>query len=194
MRYSIRTITATSSIAQALSTEDAKAHMRVAFDDDDSDIEAKCKAAQEALEKHMARCLSPRELELTLDGFPWLARAIDLRRAGVTAILSVKYTDSGGDEITLDAGAYQWSASDEELLLPAFSHEWPSDVAKCSPGAVRIRFSLGYADGEIPPSLVEALKRMTAYLYENREAAGEIPPGVQRLCAGFRRHPNGSVQ
>jgi hypothetical protein len=44
--------------------------------------------------------------------------------------------------------------------------------------------------GDCPPDLVEAVKRMTSYLYENREgSAGDIPPGVVSLCrlsAGHR--------
>lgn len=191
MRYSVRTITAITAIATAIDLTAAKAHMRVNFDDDDLDITAKIKAAQGRIEKHMARPITPRDLELTLDRFPCFSSPIDLRRAGVTEILSVKYTNSIGDEATVASTDYRWSATDPEILLPAFDAAWPA-LAACEPGAVRIQFTAGYAAGECPDELLEALKRMTAYLYENREAAGEIPPGVVALCAGFRRHPNGS--
>lgn len=194
MRYSVRTVTPIASIAKAVELPAVKDHLRITFDDDDTDLAAKLKAAQSRIERHMARPLTTRELELTLDAFPCRSGAIDLRRAGVTEILSVKYTNSIGDEVTLTAADYRWSASDPELLLPAFGTSWPGSAA-CEPGAVRIRFSAGYATAaEIPDELVEAVKRMTAYLYENREAAGDLPPGVVALCAGLRRHPNGSVQ
>lgn len=186
MRYVIRTITATSSIALAVSVDEVKAHMRIDFDDEDSDIEAKVKAAQERLERHMSRLLSPRELEMTFDAFPCRTSPICIPREGITAIGSVKYTDTTGVEQTVDPSGYRWTDSNPDEVLPAFGAEWPSALAR-ERGAVRIRFNAGYAAGEVPPALVEAVKRFTAFLYENRETADFIPKGVVDLCAAFRR-------
>ena len=189
MAYVIRTITALATIALAVDLDAAKAHMRIDFDDEDDDISAKLKAAQHRLEKHMSRPLTARELEMTLDAFPCRFAPITIPREGITGIASVKYTDTSGVEQTVDPSGYRWSDSNPDKLLPSFGGEWPSAVA-CDPGAVRIRFNAGYATAaEVPDDLIEAVKRMTAYLYENREGAGDIPPGVVSLCAGYRRQP-----
>jgi uncharacterized phiE125 gp8 family phage protein len=184
--YSIRTVTAISAIAAAIDVDAAKAHLNVDFDDDDALIADQVKAAQDRIEAHLGRPLTDRVLELTLGAFPYRAGVIKLPLLGITAIGSLKYTDVAGAEQTLISSSYRWSAADPERILPAFGAEWPSSVA-CDPGALRIRFNAGYAAGECPSALVEALKRLTAYLYENREGAGDIPPGVVSLCARYRR-------
>jgi uncharacterized phiE125 gp8 family phage protein len=188
LRYRIRTITEVADVALAVGIDAVKDHLRIDFDDEDLDITAKIKAAQERLEKHMSRPLTDRELEMTLDAFPCGFAPICIPREGITAIGSVKYTDTAGVEQTLAPSAYRWSESLPDKLLPAFGAQWPSAVA-CEPGAVRILFNAGYADGQVPPTLVGAVGRMAAFLYENREAGSTIPPGVIDDCAAFRRHP-----
>jgi uncharacterized phiE125 gp8 family phage protein len=185
LTYAIRTLTAIDAITTAIDTEAAKAHLRVDFDDEDEEILDQVKAAQNRIEQHTSALLTPRSLEMTIDAFPCRA-PICIPRSPVTSIDSIKYTDSSGDEQTLDPSAYRWSASDAQRILPAFSSEWPSAVA-CEPGAIRITFTAGYAEGECPPLLVRALKRLTAFYYENREGDGDLPPGVVSDCAPYRR-------
>lgn len=186
MSYQIRTVTAIAAITTVIDVAAAKAHMRVDFDDDDELIGDEIKAAQDRIEKHTSRLLTERALEMTLESFPCRLVPICIPRSPITAISSIKYTDVAGAEQTLDPGAYRWSAADPQRILPAFGGEWTSAVAY-DPGSVRIAFAAGYAEGECPAGLVEAVKRYVAYLYENREGAGDLPPGVISLCAPYRR-------
>lgn len=186
LAFTVRTITALSAIAPAIDVDAAKLHMRVDGTDEDSLIADQVKAAQEKIEAYTAKIFSPRTLELVLDAFPCLGRPISIPRAPVTSIVSVKYTGSDGLEHTVDPSGYRWSDIDPTVLLPAFNGDWPVAVA-CDAAAVRIRFDAGYAAGEVPSGLISALKRMTTYLYENREGDGDLPPGVLHDCERFRR-------
>lgn len=197
MRYRIRTITPLDDIPLPLTLAEAKKELRVDLAEgvdaaEDALILAKLRSAMDYAERFTGQVLSPREFELSLDGFPCSPELVELPREPVTAVASVKYSDpSTGAEVTLDGADWRWSDADPGLLRPAFGAWWPS--AASERGSVRVRFTAGYEAGLAPPALVAAVKLLMAHLYANREAVvvgtttSELPLGLVDMCRPFRR-------
>ena len=190
MRYSVRTITALNALPLVIDVDEAKAHLRVDFADDDTLIEALLRSAQDHVELHTGQVLTERELEVTFDDFPSSGDHFIIPRAPVTAITSLKYDDSDGAEQTVGGADYVWRDTQADQLMLAPDASWPSGSARR--GSVRLRFMAGYEAGLAPASLVAAVKLMLGHLYGNREAvvtgtiATDLPLGVVALCAPYR--------
>lgn len=152
-----------------VSLEDAKLHLRVDTDDENSLISSIIAAAALDAEHEMGRALMPQKWLLSLDHF---AACISLKRPPVSAIDSVKYLSSaGGAAITVSPADYQLlNGSDYAAdLIPAFGRSWPSTAAQ--PESVQILFTAGYADAaSIPANIGAWIKLRIGALYEHREA------------------------
>jgi uncharacterized phiE125 gp8 family phage protein len=164
----------------------AKAHLRADGADEDQEIEAQLRAATGHVERFTSHVLSPRAMEMVLDGFPELPELISIPREPVTAISSIVYADPAtGADTAMEAGTWRWADTDADVVRPAFGAGWPRAAAET--GSVRVRFSAGYEEGLAPPDLLEAVKRALVWLYDTRGAEAELPQGVRDLCAPFRR-------
>jgi uncharacterized phiE125 gp8 family phage protein len=194
VRYSIRTVTAPGEIASPVSLAEARAEVRIEAGDAEQDLvlSAKLAAALDHVERFTGQVLSPRVMELVLDGFPCWPELISIPRAPVTSIVSIAYTDpSTGEAAAMDSADWRWSDADPELLRPAFRAAWPSAAAER--GSVRVRFGAGYEEGLAPPALLQAVKSLTGHWFANREAvvtgtiSTELPLGVMDLMRPYRR-------
>ncbi|HWT12294.1 MAG TPA: head-tail connector protein [Allosphingosinicella sp.] len=200
MRYSIRTVgplAPAEVIPPVIDLAEAKAHLRVDFDDDDDLISAYLAAAQDHVERHTSQVLTPREMELSLHGFPAASSGrcgsqdIVIPREPVTAITAISYADADGVAAELDEADWRWSEGAADLVLPTYGTSWPT--AYDERGSVRVRFEAGYEEGLAPASLTAAVKLMLGHLYLNRESvvtgtiATELPAGIAALCAPYRR-------
>ena len=112
MKFKVITAVATEPITRA----EAKLHL--GLDDmsgshpDDAIIDALITAAREYGEQYTKRALAQQTLEASLDAFPDSDDdRIDLPRAPVASITSVKYTDTSGTEQTISGSAYALSTS-----------------------------------------------------------------------------------
>lgn len=200
MRYSIRTvgpIALATEIAPVVTLDQAKAHLQVDFDDDDDLIAALVLSAQDHVEQLTSRVLTPREMELSLAGFPLTSSgrgtndAIEIPRVPVTGVTAIAYTDSDGETVSLVEADWRWSETEAGLVMPAFATSWPTSYDER--GSVRVTFQAGYEEGLAPASLEAAVKLMLGHLYANREGVNvgstvsEMPLGVMALCAPYRR-------
>lgn len=192
MRYSIRTVTPAT--APLLSLDEAKKHLEVDFDRDDALIEAFVAAAQDHVERHTSRILTPRELEFSCSGFPCgIGRngAFLIPRDPITAVSAIAYTDTTGATIELAEADWRWSESAPDQVLAAFNGSWPAAAAEA--GSVRITFEAGYEAGLCPPALAQAVRLLVGTFYSQREgvvsgvSVAELPGGVAALCAPYRR-------
>lgn len=160
---------------EPVTTAEAKLHLRVDGDDDDDLIAALIIAAREAAEHYTGRALAPQTLEAALHCFPdHEGEHIDLPRPPVASITSVKYTDTAGDEQTIDAADYALSAYGESRrIAPTYGNYWPS--TQDIPDAVRVRYVTGHGatvSETIPFPHLKAVKSalllMIGWLYDNR--------------------------
>lgn len=190
MVWHIRTVTPLDGIEAVISTGEAKAHLRVFSSDEDELVAACVRAAQDSVERHTSRLLTPRVMEYACDAFPCDGAAIMIPRDPITAVGSVAYTDAAGASIGLAADDWRWSESAPDQVLAPIAGAWPTSSG--SAGSVRVGFTAGYAPTLCPPALVQAVKLLTGTFFGQREGVvassmTEPPCGVAALCAPYRR-------
>lgn len=172
----VRVITAPA--VEPVSLVQARRWCRVDDDDTSQDlvISMLITAAREYAETLTRRAFVERTLELTLKSF---AGEIELPRAPLIAVDSVKYYDIHGDLQTLSAATYEVDTYGEPgTLRPISTASWPSvaDVYN----AVQIRYRAGYAEAgasgsptdlayNVPTALKVWMQARLATLYEHRE-------------------------
>lgn len=164
----------TAATEEPLTLEEAKVFLRVDVDDEDLLIASLISAAREYAEHYTGATFATVVYELGLDAFP--ADAIMLPNPPVSEVESVKYTDTAGDEQTLDPNDYV--LADYGMTPSIYPLDpWPS--VGTYPNAVRVRYT---ATGAAVPAVVKvAMLELVAHYYENRENAGTVPPAVTRL-------------
>lgn len=181
--------------AVAVSTADAKAHLRVDYSTDDDYIDGLVSAATSLIEAETNRKFITQTWDLYLDKFPsWSSIRLPFGR--LQSVTSLKYTDSDDNESTVASTVYDvvtWE--DPGRITLAYGQQWPSVTLRPAGGVV-VRFICGYGDAatDIPAPLVQAMKLTIGHLYENREevmvgqgiVAIELPRAVQRLISPYR--------
>ncbi len=184
----------------AVSLDEAKRHLRVFHEDDDTDIEGMVAAAQGAIEgpTGIGIVLKPQTWRLSLDSFyevqgshrnqPRRHGEIVVPLGPVTALTSVTYRDANGVDQPITGVRYDISESPMRIW-PARDTAWP--LVYCEPGAVKVTFECGFA--ELPQDLRWAILLLVGHYYENREAIttdvkglAEIPLGVSSILERYR--------
>lgn len=150
--------------------EEAKAHLRVDFTDDDDLIEAMLAAATEYAEKFQGRALLDQTLDVYLDAFP--VGAIELPKPPVIEVLGVYYRDGNNDE--QEFTGYELDLASEPARIYVLSGgSWPTPAERLN--AVRIRTRNGYLDSSspqaenVPKKTKAAIKLIIGTLYAQRE-------------------------
>lgn len=174
---------------EPLTLEEAKAQLRIDFDDDDALLRRLITAARQWVEGQTKRSLLTQTWDQTLD-YCWPDR-IRFERNPVISVSSVTYNDGSSPMTTLAASKYtvvtRRSAS---FIEPAYNEDWPDIITV--PDAVRIRFVSGYTD--VPESLVHAISMLVAHWYETRipvlagqgQVLIDIPYTVEALISPYR--------
>lgn len=159
---------------------DAKLHLRVTHDDEDSLIEALRDAAIGHVERVSGVALASGTWRWTLSRFP---SRIGLPIAPVTAVGDVTYLDAGGASQT-----YADARLIDGCVYPAAGGSWPYAY-----NSVTVEFTAGLSDPGEAPELTAAAKLMLGHLYMNREAINignittELPLGVAALIDTYRK-------
>jgi len=185
MTYGLDLVTAPAE--EPLTVAEAKEHLRVTFDDDDTLIDSLITAARKWLEEETYRQLVTATWDLVLDRFPSGQQPIRIPRAPLASVTSITYTDIAGDSQTLTVSEdYVVSATREPgIIRPAYAQTWPT--ARDAPDVVTVRFVAGYGDADdVPEPIVACLKLLIGQMYEFREELAEralhrLPNGAQRL-------------
>jgi uncharacterized phiE125 gp8 family phage protein len=186
-----------------VSLDEAKAHLRVDYSDDDPLITAFIKASTGFVEGptgFIGRALIDQTWDLYLDGFPLrgigrLHRgglhhrgdAIEIPLPPLIEIIGVFYLDSADNEQTLATSSYIVDPiSEPARLVPARGAGWPV-CGHHEVNSVRIRFRAGYLDmsnspptDNVPFEIKAAILMHVADLYANRETQ-VIGQGVTTL-------------
>lgn len=130
--------------------EDAKEHLNVSSDVDDTRIERSIRASTESAEIYTGRKLITQTWDLYIDRF---YDEIKLPFPPLQEVVSVQYLapeTNSPDWQTLSTSVYSVDTySQPGRVLRANNQSWPE--TRCILNAVRIRFTAGYGDAEDVP-------------------------------------------
>ncbi len=178
------------SALNVVSLVDAKNHLRVEHDSDDTLITALISGAQDMVQRYTGTFLQRTSGVFYHDHFHdfmdlhlGINVEVDARSGGVA------YTDDkSGRMITVDSSDFQLDGKNYPARLRIT--DLPTDV-KDELNAVRIHVAGGYDSTDRPPALVSAMLLIIGHLYENRQDVTsfkqyEIPMSSQYLMNPYR--------
>jgi uncharacterized phiE125 gp8 family phage protein len=177
-----------------VSLTEAKAHLRVDFDDDDDLITALIAAATDYVDGWsgvLGRALVTQTWRQDYNCFHPCLR---LPLAPAASITSVTYLDPNGDTQTVDEANYAlWADGAGPLVYFVTGFAVPATSIEGK--AVSVTYVAGYGDADaVPGPIKAALLLLIGQWYENREAAvvasgtaQALPFAVDALLAPYRR-------
>ena len=181
---------ATDPAVEPVSVSEAKAHLRVDTDDDDTYIGTLITAARQWAETYLDRSLIYTQWEMKLDMFPW---EIEMPRPpmaqdGTTTAVSITYTlNESLGTATLSTSEYRVDrASTPGVARTNYGGSWPSHLADQNSVTVTWWGGYGASGSDVPAAIRHAILMHVGHLYERRLAAdnvasNEVPFGVKAL-------------
>lgn len=172
-------------MAEPVTLETAKQHLRVFDTSEHSLIEIYIRAARQWVENFTGHILSPRSFVERFDAW---GSYLTLYRRPVTAISSIAYdgVDEGDDQIPFTT--FEYSTGQYPLLIYP-EGTFPSLRTN---GYITVTYTAGYATtAEVPEALVQAILLLVGHFYTIRAAASadsveEVPLAVRSLCQSYR--------
>lgn len=168
-------------MVEPVSLATAKAHLRVLDDHENDLISGYIRAAREWVENYTGHVLVRREVT---DEHAAFGAFFDLMHRPFDAeTITIAYTDAvGGAQMVSDVTV------SGRRVRPAFNAWWPSTRPYT---AVTVTYTAGYAPGEEPQSLIQAMLLLIGHWWANREAVAdtaknEVPFAVTALCDQYR--------
>jgi uncharacterized phiE125 gp8 family phage protein len=197
---------------EPVSLAQAKAHLRVESEWDDSLITAHIAAARQLCEKRMQRNIYNRSMLLSLDYFPLASECVNgadqyayvssyirslsilVPKPGLVSVQSITYRDGQNNTVTLPSSSYIVdTVSEPGRIMPAPGTYWPYQN-QYTPGQVQVTYTSGtYGDGitvdSCPATIKQAILLMVGHWYANREAVTDkpmanLPLAVDSLLSG----------
>lgn len=174
-------------MAEPLTLAQAKAQCRIVNDtSEDALVTSYIKAAREFVENATGHILVRREIVEQRDGF---GSFLELHRRPILSdSVEVSYVDTDGtaqDYADFVAFTDRFPAR----VFPEMGGSWPS-VGEY--GGVTVTYTAGYAPGEEPQALLQAMLLLIGHWYAHREGVNignivqEVPLAVTSLCDQFR--------
>jgi uncharacterized phiE125 gp8 family phage protein len=176
---------------EPVSLAEAKLHLRVDFDDDDSLIQVLISAARQAAETLTNRQLVTARWRMVLDSFPGPSlmgvpagqtftlpgHAVLLPKSPVQSVVEIRYLDMAGAWQVMPAANYIVdSACEPARITPVFGQIWP--IALPQIGAVSVIFDAGYGDASaVPEGIKTWIKLRLGSLYVHREEVASMTRG-----------------
>ncbi|MCT8999641.1 head-tail connector protein [Chelativorans intermedius] len=175
---------------EPVSPVEAKAHLRIDHDSEDTLISGLIRAARQEVEQETGLALIDQSWRLALDRWPRDGLVL-LRRAPVRQILSVTVFDGDGAASVLAPESYQLDA----VSSPARLHLDARPEPGLALNGIEIDFTAGFGEAgtDVPDLLKRAIMILVAYWYEFRAAFGadsqpvSLPGEYRRLIAAWRR-------
>jgi uncharacterized phiE125 gp8 family phage protein len=154
---------------EPITVEEAKAHLRVDFADDDDYIIGLITAARMITEERTYRALITQTWDYILDGFP-PNYIIRIPKSKLQSVTSITYTDMNGTDHIFDPANYIVDKkSIPGRISLGYNKLWPVTILQPI-SAVSIRFIAGYGDATaVPQPLIHAMKYLISQWYEQRE-------------------------
>ena len=182
--------------SEPVTLQEAKLHLRVDGDDEDTLIMGLIQAAREHVENVLTHTsLCTQTLEYVISQFPDFAlptgKPIFLPRPPLQSVTSIIYTDIAGVPHTMSAADYVVNADENPgIIVPAYGKTWPAAVVSPT-GGIRIRYVAGWGlPATVPQSLKQAILLLVGHFYDNRgvmvqSALAEMPMAVTALCNSY---------
>jgi len=174
---------------EPVTTAEAKAHLRIDIDDEDTLLGGYLLVAREQCELLARRALVTQTLQLSLEAWP-CGDCIVLPRPPLQSVTSIGYTDSDGNAGTMPSGDYIVDAASEPgRIILGYGKSWPSATLRPGPSIV-ITYVAGYGDAAaVPQRYKHAIELMAGHFFENREevvvlqgvTVAQLPMGVKAL-------------
>jgi uncharacterized phiE125 gp8 family phage protein len=151
-----------------LTTDEAKAHLRVDTSSDDTLINSLVEAATRQIERDTGQSLITQTWALSLHTFPD-ADYIQLPKGPVQSVTSIKTYGDDNSESTFSSDYYYVDTNSDEAVLTE-GYSWETDLR--GRNAVLVTYVTGYGDAssDVPEDLITAVKLLVGHWYENREA------------------------
>lgn len=178
-------------VQEPVSLAEAKAHLRVDFEEDDALIALLLVAARQAAESLTHRQLVSARWRLVLDSFPGPSlmgvpagqpftlpgHAILIPKSPVACVVEIRYLDMAGASQVMPSQNYTVDAACEPArITPVFGQIWP--IALPQIGAVTVTFDAGYgAPAAVPEGIKSWIKLRLGSLYAHREEVAALSRG-----------------
>ena len=173
--------------SEPVTLEEARAHLRLDTDNEDTLLGAFLMAARVTLEAQTRRAFVTQSWRLILDAWP--GAAVTVPMAPISAVTAVTMNDPGAPR-SVAASHYDTALEGDAPRLVATS-VWPAPARRI--GGIHIDFTAGYGGAaDVPAPLRQAILLLAAYWFEHREpvshgdTAGELPLTVSALIAPYR--------
>lgn len=176
---------------EPISLAEAKLHLRVDFDDDDSLIQVLISAARQAAETLTNRQLVTARWRMVLDSFPGPSlmgvpagqtftlpgHAVLLPKSPVASVVEIRYLDMANAWQVMPAANYTVdSVCEPARITPVFGQIWP--IALPQIGAVSVIFDAGYGNASaVPEGIKTWIKLRVGSLYVHREEVASMTRG-----------------
>jgi len=157
--------------AEPVTLAEAKIHLRVDNNDEDTYITNLIIGARQMVETHTNRALVDTTFVYKIDTFPpsgLIDSRILLPRSPLDSVSSVTYLDTNGDSQTLATSVYEVDTSSlPGRIRLKFDQSWPN--TRLHPEVITITFIAGYgAASAVPDSLKSAVYLLLAHYFELR--------------------------
>lgn len=178
----------TAPVLEPVSLNEAKQHIRVTADDEDTLINQLIISARQRAEVYMKRAILTQTLEIYSDAFE---SYIDLPFSPVQSVVSIKYIDTDGGEQTLDAAEYSLSNKrTPAVVVEAYGKTWPTTRDQLD--AVTVQYVAGWLNpASVPGPIKSAILLMVGDMYRNREDVSpeenyQLPNSADNLLYPYR--------
>ena len=163
----------TAPVAEPISLDEAKRHVRIDIDETDHDdyLQDLITVAREQVETITWRKLVTQTWYAYLQEWP-RGKYIELPFGKLQTVTAVKYTDVDGDESTQDNTEYIVGTDYQKgRITLADGYTWPSETLYPS-NPIEVEFVCGYGLAvSVPPQIKHAIKMIISELFENRETS-----------------------
>lgn len=161
--------------SEPVSLAEAKLHLRVDGDEDDSLIESLIASARQTAEMLTGRQLVTARWKYVLDQFP--CTMLWLPKSPLQSVISIEYLDQAGFWQTLADTEYIVDAACEPArIAPSFGKQWPLSLSQI--GAVAVTFDAGYGAAiQVPEGIKGWIKLRVGSLYAHREEMAVLSRG-----------------
>ena len=175
--------------AEPVTLSDAKAHLRLDHDSEDTLLSGLIRAARDEVEKSTGLALMDQSWRLALDRWPRNGRAL-IGKHPVKEILSVTAYGPDGEASLIDPDTYEFDG----LSRPARLHFNQPGARLRAMNGIEIDFTAGFGEAgpDVPDLLRRAILVLVAHWFEFRAAFGpgdqpvSFPVGYERMLAGYR--------
>lgn len=177
-------------VVEPVTLAEAKQHLRVDIDADDSYIAALITAAREYCETYLDRTLNTSQWQMKMDG---LVGDIGIPRppmvaTGTATTVSVTYVaNSLGATATLSTSEYRIDReATPGVIRPLYGGSWPSHLTDENSVTVTWWGGYGATQDDVPRVVRHAVLMLVGTWYERRQAidsvsASELPLGAKAL-------------